>query len=86
MAEMGLAPGPLAIAQHYAGLFDGLVIDQRDSSDAGAIRALGVAVATTQTVMQSEHDKVALAGFTLQFAQALSRRKTDEAKLGNRAP
>jgi LPPG:FO 2-phospho-L-lactate transferase len=85
MAERGLAPGPAAIAQHYAGLLDGLVVDDLDLRQAPEIRALGIAVATTQTVMRCGDDKVALARFTLQFAQSLAGRKSDEAKLGHRA-
>lgn len=85
MTELGLVPGPAAIAQHYAGLLDGLVIDDLDAEDAPAIRALGIAVATTQTVMRSEDDKSALARFTLQFARSLAGRRTDDANLGHRA-
>lgn len=85
MAELGLVAGPAAIAQHYAGLLDGLVIDELDARHAPEIRSLGVTVATTQTVMRSEADKMALARFTLRFAQSLADRTTDAADLGHRA-
>jgi LPPG:FO 2-phospho-L-lactate transferase len=72
MTELGLPPSPVAIAHHYGGVLDGLVIDEQDSRYRQEIGSLGLAVAVTQTVMQSEDDKVALARFTLQFAESLA--------------
>jgi LPPG:FO 2-phospho-L-lactate transferase len=74
MAEFGHSVGPVAIARHYAGLLDGIVVDDADAGQAAELRSLGVAVAATQTVMNSEGDKMALARFTLQFAETLQRR------------
>ena len=68
MAERGIAPSAAAIAAHYAGLIDGLVIDEADRPQADAIAATGVAVEVTATMMTVRADKQALARAVLPFA------------------
>jgi LPPG:FO 2-phospho-L-lactate transferase len=68
MRELGVAPGVAAVAAHYDGLVDGLVVD---TADAQAARALGVATSVTQTVMRDDDDRIALAEHALAFALSL---------------
>ena len=71
MAERSIVPGAAAIAAHYAGLIDGLVIDEADRGEAAGIAAAGVAVEVTPTVMTSRADKQALARTVLAFAKRI---------------
>ena len=68
MAERGIAPSVAAIAEHYAGLIDGLVLDEADSTLASGIAASGVAVEVTATMMTARTEKQALARAVLAFA------------------
>ena len=71
MAERGVSPSVAAIGAHYAGLIDGLVIDQVDDQEQDAIRALGLDVAVAKTVMTGLEEKRALATAVLAFAARL---------------
>lgn len=71
MTELGLTPGSPAIAAHYAGLIDGLILDEADAGEAGAVERAGVVAHVTATVMRNDEDRVALAQDTLAFAAAL---------------
>ena len=71
MAERGIAPSAAAIAGHYAGLIDGLVIDEADRPQAAAIAATGIAVEVTATMMTARAEKQALARAVLAFAARL---------------
>ena len=68
MAERGIAPSAAAIAEHYGGLIDGLVLDEADSTLASGIAASGVAVEVTATMMTARTEKQALARAVLAFA------------------
>lgn len=68
MAELGLPQTPAAIAGHYAGLLDGLVIDVADATLAAAT---GVPTCVTSTLMRSEDDKRRLARDVIAFAASL---------------
>jgi LPPG:FO 2-phospho-L-lactate transferase len=57
-------------AQAYAGLLDGIVIDQVDADLAPQIEALGVRVAVTDTIMRGPVEKANLARVALQLAEA----------------
>ncbi|HEX7593338.1 MAG TPA: 2-phospho-L-lactate transferase, partial [Anaerolineae bacterium] len=59
--ELGIEPSALAVAQRYTGLIDGFVLDQVDAAQRDQIRALGIAVLVTDTVMKSEADRERLA-------------------------
>ena len=69
MAELGVATSPAAIAEHYRGLLDGLVVDRADEAQA---RTLLIAVRATRTLMAEDDDKLKLAGETLAFANELA--------------
>ncbi|MBS0366132.1 MAG: 2-phospho-L-lactate transferase [Proteobacteria bacterium] len=70
MRELGLPPSPLTIANHYAGLIDGFVLDERDADLAGS---LDLSLRVTNTLMSSLEDRERLAREVLQFADALAR-------------
>ena len=71
MHELGVAVNTQAIAAHYRGLIDGLVIDEADAADEA--RA-GVPVMVTRTMMRDLADRERLAGDVVAFADKLSRR------------
>lgn len=69
MQELGLSVSAVAVADHYSGLVDGLVIDHCDAAQAGAIA--GMAVQVTATVMHALADREQLARDVLAFADSL---------------
>jgi LPPG:FO 2-phospho-L-lactate transferase len=79
MAELGVIPGGPAIAAHYAGLIDGLVLDHADEAEAQGVERLGVAACITQTLMRDDADRVALARTALAFAASLADAKARSA-------
>lgn len=80
MGEMGLTPSVRAVAAHYAGLIDALVIDQVDAGEAPAVEALGLACAVAQTVMRRDEDRIDLARAALGFAERLAGPALAEAR------
>ncbi|MSO85330.1 MAG: 2-phospho-L-lactate transferase [Rhodospirillales bacterium] len=66
IAELGQTPSVGWVAEHYAGLIDGIVVDEADRAAAGAIRGPRVRVA--KTVMRSDADRATLAAEVLGFA------------------
>ena len=68
MAELGLPTTAAAVAGHYGGLLDGFVLDSADAAAEGDIRALGLEVLSTDTVMVDLADKEKLAEAVLAFA------------------
>jgi len=69
MNELGIDVTPGAIAHHYRGLIDGLVIDESDAADADRI---GVPAAVTRTLMNDLDDRRHLARAVLAFAERLA--------------
>jgi LPPG:FO 2-phospho-L-lactate transferase len=61
MAELGLPVSAFEVARHYRGLADAFVIDREDQAQADAIRALGMRVLVTDTVMTDAGSKRRLA-------------------------
>ncbi len=74
MGELGLPVTALGVARHYVqrypGLVDCFVIDTTDATLVPSIRALGVEVVVTDTVMHDRQDKRRLAGRVLQLGGA----------------
>ncbi|MDE0815506.1 MAG: 2-phospho-L-lactate transferase [Alphaproteobacteria bacterium] len=71
MVELGVTQSAASVARHYDGLIDGFVLDSEDAASGDEIRALGLDVLTTNTVMQSLEDRVSLAADVLEFATKL---------------
>jgi LPPG:FO 2-phospho-L-lactate transferase len=69
MAELGLQPTLAAIAHHYAGLIDGLVID---SGDKAAVEGLLIPAHAAPAIMRTTEDKVVLARQCLDFLMQLT--------------
>ena len=72
MAELGVPVTNAAIAAHYEGLIDGLVLDRADRAEAAEI---AVPALVTETVMTSLEDRIALAAAALGFAAELDGRR-----------
>lgn len=68
LAELGRSCDNFAIADHYAGLVEHLLIDQADAADAPDLAARGVRVTVTATVMCSADDRMRLAREALSAA------------------
>jgi LPPG:FO 2-phospho-L-lactate transferase len=72
MDELGLATDVLAVAAHYRGLIDGLVIDGEDAGLQPRLQQEGLQVLVTNTVMRSLADRMQLARDVLDFADAIT--------------
>lgn len=68
LGELGKPVGNRAIADHYAGLVDHLVIDEADAGDAEGLRESGLCVTVTQTVMRDAADRERLASEVIALA------------------
>jgi len=66
MAELGLPLTPASIADHYAGLIDGLLIDAGDDAE-----GVSIPVARTATLMRSLEDRRRVARAAVDLAGAL---------------
>ncbi|HVM21069.1 MAG TPA: 2-phospho-L-lactate transferase [Egibacteraceae bacterium] len=68
LPSAGVDVSCVGVAGMYRDFLDGWVIDDRDRDRAGDIRALGIAAAVTDTVMDSEQVAVAVAQTALSLA------------------
>ena len=71
MGELGLPVTANAVAQFYAGLIQGYVLDETDRDLAGTVAGQGMAVDVQPTVMTDLASKRALARNVLAFAERL---------------
>ena len=71
MEQLGLSPSALEVARHYRGLLRGFVLDREDAAQADAVRALGMDVLVTDTVMTDAASKARLAAEVLAFLPGL---------------
>ena len=71
MGELGLPVTADAVAQFYAGLIQGYVLDETDRDLAGTVAGQGMAVDVQPTVMTDLASKRALARNVLAFAERL---------------
>ena len=70
MAELGLVPSAGAVAQRYAGLIDGYVVDYADMDQ---VASIGPKVMLAQTLMTTLADREALARTVLGAAAVIRR-------------
>ena len=68
MAELGVAATPATIAAHYAGLLDGLLVDERDAVD-----GLAIAYDQADTLMTTLEDRARVARAALALADRIGR-------------
>jgi LPPG:FO 2-phospho-L-lactate transferase len=71
MRELGIVPSPLAIAERFQDLIDGIVIDRADAASIADIQRLGIAVCATQTLMRTNTDRISLARECLALAETV---------------
>jgi LPPG:FO 2-phospho-L-lactate transferase len=74
MGELGVPASAAGVARHYAEFIDAMVIDTVDRAQEAEIRAMGMEVLVTQTVMRSLDDRKALADTCLEFIADLGSR------------
>ena len=79
MAELGRAVSAVGVAREYQGICDTLLLDTRDAALSDAVRAAGIEPAVTDTIMQTDNDKIALAQTTLRLAGQLAGQLTGQA-------
>jgi hypothetical protein len=70
MGELDIPKTSGAIAQHYHDIVDILVIAQDDTSEIPSVEKQGVQCVSTQTLMKSDDDKIALAQFIFSLCLA----------------
>jgi LPPG:FO 2-phospho-L-lactate transferase len=68
LSELGRDCDNRSIAAHYGSLLDHLIIDERDAADAEGLRAMGVSVTISATVMCDAADRERLARVALSAA------------------
>jgi LPPG:FO 2-phospho-L-lactate transferase len=71
MRAQGLEVSALGIAKAYAGIIDGLVIDQVDAALREPIETTGVQVAITDTIMRGPTEKANLARVALELGERM---------------
>jgi LPPG:FO 2-phospho-L-lactate transferase len=76
MTELSLDSDPAAIARHYDGLIDGLIIDRQDRDAAATLR---VSVHVTATLMKSLEDRDRLAEECVNFARQVAETSSRKA-------
>ena len=69
LGELGRENSNRAIAQHYAGLIDHLIIDEADAVDVEGLRAMGICATVAPTVMYDAADRERLARVALSAAR-----------------
>lgn len=69
MKELGLAPSSLTVRNHYDGLIDGMVLDERDAEIASHA---GLPVRQCDTLMRSLEDRERVARCALELAEDLA--------------
>ncbi len=72
MRELGLEVSPAGVARHYQDLLTGFVLDEQDEGHKMTIAfELGIRTLVTDTVMDTDDDRVRLAREVLEFAAQL---------------
>ncbi len=75
MKEQGMAVSALGVAQYYADLLDGFVLDQADSSLADEVQMLGITPWVTDSIMRDKRARRRLAAEILQFLNQLMNQR-----------
>ena len=75
-AELEIEPSALSVARHYGTLLDGFIIDRQDAALANRIRAEGMQVLVTDTLMKTIAVRQRLASDILRFAFSLRKQQT----------
>lgn len=67
-ADLGIEPSALAVAAHYQGILEAIVIDRTDAALREEIERLGIQVFLSETIMKSIEDRIRLAEEVIDFA------------------
>jgi len=70
-SEMGFQPSAISVADHYKVFLTGFVLDQIDVKQEKDIQQMGIQTLSTDTLMQSEEDRVRLAKEVIKFGERL---------------
>ena len=70
MDELRIPVSPLSVAEHYRGLIDGFVLDERDADSSGRFN---VSIEVTDTLMSTRDDCEKVARDALAFVQQLQK-------------
>lgn len=73
MQELGLPVTVEAVADHYAGMLTGLIVDHCDKDSARTLEGR-LAIHCCNTIMTNTEHKITLAGQVLEFISSLSRK------------
>jgi LPPG:FO 2-phospho-L-lactate transferase len=68
--ELGITPSPVAVAQHYAGLLNGLVMDNLDAQLAAEVQQIGIRTLVTDTLMDNSLARYNLAQILLRAIES----------------
>jgi LPPG:FO 2-phospho-L-lactate transferase len=68
MGELGVAITPAAVAEHYAGIIDGMLVDERDPRP-----DLSIAMSAADTLMQTLADRERVARAALVLAERIAK-------------
>jgi LPPG:FO 2-phospho-L-lactate transferase len=68
MGELGVAITPAAVAEHYAGIIDGMLVDERDPKP-----DLSIAMSAADTLMQTLADRERVARVALALADRIAK-------------
>lgn len=71
MADLGLSPHSVSVAEHYADFIDGMLIDRIDGALGEPIEALGPRVRASDTLMKSLADRERVAREALALAEEI---------------
>jgi LPPG:FO 2-phospho-L-lactate transferase len=75
LRTLGHEVSPVGVARLYAGLIDGIVIDEQDAALQPRLEALDLAVRVAPTIMGDRPDRERLAALVLDFCRALAARE-----------
>jgi LPPG:FO 2-phospho-L-lactate transferase len=73
LEELKMEVSATSVAQHYAGLLSGFVLDAVDAALEPVIGRFAPHVLVTDTVMRTDADRARLAGAVMQFAHSILR-------------
>jgi LPPG:FO 2-phospho-L-lactate transferase len=75
LASIGVQTSARAVAEYYAGLIDGWLVDTRDAGDLAAVVVSGVEVRSLPLLMTDEHTTRAIAAAALDLGAELRTRR-----------
>lgn len=71
MKNLGIEVSPVGVANHYKGLLDAIVIDKQDTSYSHRLEENGLCVLVTDTIVNSDEKKTALAKQVVDWTKQL---------------